>query len=253
MKSNINFLIVALFIYSCDQFHDNNFRESLLPDLDVRKEKGHMEEDSLESGNLNNSNIVDLTKNGRTIKGYKTGTWHYSLNDKECQVSWVIYEDSLIKINHPQDWDIKRDSELLFYSKLNNNKNNFFLIKRYAKADIKISLDGYIREAIYRLIRRNNEKITDYACFKLEYEERNAYFLRFDEDFANNLVEYYSFYTEDNYFIYDFTLRVGFDKLRMNKEIFGTIIYSLCINGDKLFHYTNELIRTTNIRLEDLD
>lgn len=231
-------LIISLF-YSCKDDMTNTLQESYLPDL--------------ENGDWRYTKEDNLIKSGRYIDGYKTGLWEYRINNSTENLYWSIYKDSQIKVNYPKSWKIKESGDNLFYSIVDRQKEDFFLIKRYDKKEFNLSLDRYFSEAIMALNKRGEEKIINYACVKLEYKKRNAYYFRFNTERENLKTAYYIFYTEDDNFVYDSTFKVNGEAKMLNKEIFAAVVYSLGVKGEKLFHNNDELIASTQVKIEDLN
>ena len=230
---------MVIFVCSCKQDAANTIRESYLPDL--------------ENGNWRYTKDDNLVKSGRYIDGYKIGLWKYQINNKSENLYWIVHEDSEIKINHPKSWKVTESKDHLFYSIVNRNKEDFFLVNEVNKEDFSVDLDGYFREAVSALKRLDEEKIIDYICANLEYEGRNAYYFRFNTQKGALKASYYILYTEDDSSIYDCTLKINGEGEMLDKEIFAAMVYSLSVNGEKLFENNDELKEWSHIKIEDLD
>ena len=248
MRKIFIILLSLIVFYSCKQFIQNAIQESYLPDLE-NKTTGN---DSLENGNWRYTKDDNLVKTGNYKDGYKTGPWKYNINDRLYEINWGIYQNDLIKINYPKNWIIEKSENYLFYSITDRETKDFFLINRHNKNEHSINLDDYLSEAVSELSLMTNEKVVNYVCVKLEYEKRNAYYLRFNTENDNDKWSYYTFYTEDGDFIYDSTFKVSGESKKLNKEIFGAMVYSLGVGEQKMFYDNDKIINTSQVEIEGL-
>lgn len=236
MKKVLIIVLTITFLYSCKQ---NTIQETFLPDL--------------EDGDWNYTKDYDLVKSGKYRDGYKTGSWKYRINNETQNLYWMVYETPQIKINHPKSWRITENTNDLFYSIVNKEDGDFFLINRYSEEEFKITLDGYFDKAIARLKQIDDEEIIDYVCIKLKYKKRDAYYLRFNTKKENHKTAYYIFYTQDDGFVYDITFKVGGESKKLSKEIFAAMVYSLGVEGEKLFNNNDTVIKSEQVRIEGLN
>ena len=95
--------------------------------------------------------------------------------------------------------------------------------------------------------------MVQYICTKLTFSERDAYYLRLDINEQDVLKNYFVFITEDLNNIYDNTLRLTEANNQFEKEIFGSVVYSLSVGGIKLFNGADTLISTETIDIEDFN
>jgi hypothetical protein len=203
------------------------------------------------SNTLSNANDYSkLSRKGTIAGGLKRGLWHYELDGEKFTRIWSVFENDLIQINYTTSWEPKENEGFLFFSRLENRSQNFFLIKRHPISEIGLSLEDYFHTAVNELKEKEANNITSGLCVKLEFEERDVFYLRFDveDDDKNNA--FYNLYTEHNGFIYDFAMRVGTPPVETDSHLFAEVVFSLKVEGEALFQQ-NELLNQKEWELQD--
>ncbi len=254
---NNRIIIIAFLItcFSCKQVIKSTIQETYFPTLGNNYEEivSKKFEDSLENGNWQYLKEDNLVKKGKYEDGYKIGLWDYNINNKIFKVFWETYNTGSLKINYPKNWSLRNIDNYLFYMTGIENTEDFFLLNKYNKAEFNINLDDYLKEAIIEL-NKKEEKVINYICIKLKSSSnRSAYYFRFDTKLNEEKSSYYAFYTEDDFFIYDCTLKINGQAKIINKEIFSAMIYSLAIDGNKLFYNNDSIISSSNVTIEDFN
>lgn len=206
---------------------------------------------NLEDGYWVVKNSGKIYKEGEYINGFKTGNWNYTLNEESQSITWKIYDENNIKVNYPSNWQLNEPREnSLFFANI-DNKHNIFLINKIDKGKLNSTLSKYLLEIIQNF-NSNKEEVSNYECTKLEFTSRYVYFLRVETMMNNFKKHYYMLLTEDGNFIYDHTLVLDDKaKTRFSTEIFGSVSYSLSINGEKLFYKDDFIKSRESIEIED--
>ncbi|WP_141402455.1 hypothetical protein [Sediminicola luteus] len=189
----------------------------------------------------NANDYSKFSKKGTIAGGLKRGFWHYELDGEKFSRIWSVYDNGSIQINYPTSWELKENKDFLFFSRLENRSYDFFLVKRYSISEIGLSLEDYFHSAVIELKEKEANNKTHGLCVKLEFEERDVFYLRFDvkDDDKNNA--FYNLYTEHNGFIYDFAMRVGTPPVETDSHLFAEVVFSLKVEGEALFQQ-NELL-----------
>ena len=246
MKFTVYLILISLFI-GCQNVATNSILESTLPDFR-----------NISNSSNNTSEIFEvpnkLNKKGDFLNGYKKGIWTYEIEGEKKSIDWSAFEDERIKINYPANWKLNpiEREETIFFADV-NSKNDFFILNSVKKKKFKLSLYKYLLEIIGEINSRPSENVVQYICTKLTFSERDAYYLRLDINEQDVLKNYFVFITEDLNNIYDNTLRLTEANNQFEKEIFGSVVYSLSVGDIKLFNGADTLISTETIDIEDFN
>ncbi|WP_459211247.1 hypothetical protein [Aquimarina rhabdastrellae] len=205
----IDLYIIIFLLVSCNSNEYTSLNDINLPELNAKETK-------------------DYRIEGKYINGYKNDKWNYFNDNNHSIIHWGLYEKQELKINIPKSWLIKEDSKYYFYALPEKKDDDFFLINRIKEDNI--NLKNFFDQAIHKLLDGNTIKITNKLFFKIEYENNEKYYLRFD----TNEDSYYMVYLEYNGYIYDITYRTKNKERDINKHIFSGILFSLTISDSKL-------------------
>ncbi len=207
--------------------------------------------DSLEVGRWSYTKSGKVVSQGRYESGYKKGTWNYRNDNIEFSVEWDIYQDSEITINHPKEWILKEKSDYLFYALPKQNKNDFFLVLQHHRDSTGFNLNSYVEHVIEELFDSSGTKLLNHSFFRLQYPQREAYFFHFLIEEDKGTMQYFTFYTEDDENVYDFTYKSVYEENTSieKRKVFGAVVYSSSIGNKKLFYEEDKLIDYNKLEL----
>lgn len=132
----------------------------------------------------------------------------------------------------------------------NNDSETFFVVNRLNEKEIKMDVNGYLKEVYRQLTADTIELCEGYTLKELTFQNnRKAYYGEFFSKKHGRSFFTRSFFLTYNSFIYDITLKVN-ERDRVNySDIFQNILYNIKSSNKHLFD-EKDLLR--NVRDIDL-
>ena len=198
------------------------------------------------NGNEENINAFDpssithydrvFNKKSSSIEGLQLeGAFDLEISGSKRVLVWNVIQsnDQQISFSLPEEWKAKDKDNTLFFC--NIDTSGFFAILAHKKEDYGVDLETYVNLFNDTILNDTTEIFTVENSLQLIKSAREAFYYKLFSEEAEDDRIYYSLITENQSYIFDFSLKL--ENVRPNNLydlIFNVIVHSFQINNSNL-------------------
>jgi hypothetical protein len=175
-------------------------------------------------------------------KGLLDGPMDISVREKNHVIHWNMYQSNDIQVSFsiPSNWNVITKEKAFLYCSVDDTDSSFFVVLLHDKQEINILLNTYKDLLVKDILSDTTEIFEIIESDFLQGISRNAHYLKMNSVINGNNKRYYSLLTENDNYIFDFSLCLSDDANddSLSDAIFNLVLHSFRINECNLLNGT---------------